>query len=65
MLLIAPPLITAVSDAQVDVEVYLCYCTGDGCNKVDIAGAGRPGPGAGHGALVAILTLAASTLRRH
>ena len=50
---------------QVDVEVYLCYCTGDGCNKVDIAGAGRPGPGAGHGALVAILTLAASTLRRH
>ena len=22
--------------AQVDVEVYLCYCTGDECNKEDI-----------------------------
>ena len=27
---------------QVDVEVYLCYCTGDECNKEDItAGVGR------------------------
>ena len=31
---------------QVDVEVYLCYCTGDECNKEDIiAGGGRLGGG--------------------
>ena len=31
---------------QVDVEVYLCYCTGDECNKEDIiAGGGRVGGG--------------------
>ena len=29
---------------QVDVEVYLCYCTGDECNKKDItAGVARVG----------------------
>ena len=29
---------------QVDVEVYLCYCTGDECNKEDItAGVGTVG----------------------
>ena len=31
---------------QVDVEVYLCYCTGDECNKEDImADGGRLGGG--------------------
>ena len=31
---------------QVDVEVYLCYCTGDECNMEDIiAGGGRLGGG--------------------
>jgi hypothetical protein len=25
---------------EVDVEVYLCYCTGDECNKEDIIGMG-------------------------
>ena len=31
---------------QVDVEVYLCYCAGNECNKEDIiAGGGRLGGG--------------------
>ena len=25
---------------QVDVEVYLCYCTGEECNKEDITAGG-------------------------
>merc|ERR1712045_942444 len=29
----------------VEVEVYLCYCTGDECNKTDIGGAAQLYPG--------------------
>ena len=30
---------------RVEVEVYLCYCTGDECNKTDIGGAPSLTPG--------------------
>ena len=47
--------------AQVEVEVYLCYCTGDECNKTDIDGAGSQGASV---ALLATLLLSAGTWSR-
>ena len=46
---------------QVEVEVYLCYCTGDECNKTDIDGAGSQGASV---ALLASLILSAWTWTR-
>ena len=42
---------------QVDVEVYLCYCSGDECNKTDIDGAHSLAPTAGLLAVLAIFLL--------
>ena len=40
---------------RVEVEVYLCYCTGDECNKTDIGGAAHLYPGLALSLLVALL----------
>ena len=45
---------------RVDVEVYLCYCSGDECNKTDIDGAHHLTPGAGLLLLSLILALQSS-----
>ena len=42
---------------RVDVEVYLCYCSGDECNKTDIDGAHSLAPAAGLLAVLAIFLL--------